>query len=210
MFRDEKNIIVFKQKSWKLKCNFAANLRIGSVPFCIHSRQIFALFDGQLQATRVQVEDEAKLDLPFDIDSSVSTSVSWINAGQRFRARLQSKKKRAWISAKQLSKAIKVSHDTICCCGRVIKGFSSPITAIFCTAPHSGLFSKYFFHPETFRIKSVAWKTDKKFDNFSVFFNKINNFIAQNVNFVEKHAKIIKVLSVFQATRSSLNVSKWS
>ena len=33
---------------------------------------------------------------------------------------------------------------------------------------------------------------------------------VQNVNFVEKHAKFIKVLSVFQATLVTLNVSGWS
>ena len=40
-------------------------------------------------------------------------------------------------------------------------------------------------------------KTWQNFYIFSVFFNKIDSFIAQNINFVEKHAKIIKVLSVF-------------
>lgn len=64
-------------------------LRIRSVPFSIHSRQIFALLDGQLQATRVQVVNEAEFNLAFDIDSAITTSISRIDAGQGFGARLQ-------------------------------------------------------------------------------------------------------------------------
>ena len=43
-----------------------------------------------------------------------------------------------------------------------------------------------------------------------MFFHKTDSVIAQNVNFVEKHANKIKVLSVFQATRWALNVSGWN
>ena len=42
-------------------------------------------------------------------------------------------------------------------------------------------------------------KNWQNFDNLSVFVNKIDRFTAENVNFVEKHAQIVKVLSVFQA-----------
>ena len=42
-------------------------------------------------------------------------------------------------------------------------------------------------------------KNWQNFDYLSVVFNKIDRFTAQNVNFVEKHAQIVKVLSVFQA-----------
>ena len=53
-------------------------------------------------------------------------------------------------------------------------------------------------------------KNWQNFDNFSVFFNKTDSFTVQNVDFVDKHAEIIKVLSVFQATRWALNVSRWN
>ena len=62
---------------------------------------------------------------------------------------------------------------------------------------HSGLFSKYLFHPETFRAQRVAWKTDKTLVIFSVFFNKIDILSYKAVNFVEKYVNFIKVLSVF-------------
>ena len=40
-------------------------------------------------------------------------------------------------------------------------------------------------------------KTDKTLIDLADFSIKIDSFIVHNVNFVEKHAKIIKVLSVF-------------
>ena len=68
---------------------------------------------------------------------------------------------------------------------------------IYEAAIHSGLFSKYSFHPETFRAQRVAWKTCQNFDYFSLVFNKIDVLSYKVINFVEKYAKIIKVLKSF-------------
>ena len=64
-------------------------LRIRSVSFSIHSREIFALFNHQFQATRMEVIDEAKFDLTLHIDGSVSTSVCWVHTGHWFWTRLK-------------------------------------------------------------------------------------------------------------------------
>ena len=84
------------------------------------------------------------------------------------------------------------------------------ILGLSSTAVQSGLFSKHLFHPETFRAQRVAWKNWQNFDYFSVFFNKIDILSYKVFNFVDKNAKIIKVLSVFQATRWTLNVLGWN
>ena len=75
---------------------------------------------------------------------------------------------------------------------------------------HSGLFSKYLFHPETFRAERVAWKTGKTLTIWAYFSTKLIALLLKMSILLKKNAKIIKVLSVFQATRWALKVSGWN
>ena len=52
------------------------------------------------------------------------------------------------------------------------------------------------FIPKHLELKGRL-KNWQNFDNFSVFFNKIDISTLKAINFVEKYAKNIKVLSVF-------------
>ncbi len=68
---------------------------------------------------------------------------------------------------------------------------------------HSGFFSKYSFHPETSRVRRVALKNCKNFDEFWMFWHKIDSFKAKISIFTLKNLQIIQISPVLSSVKSN-------